>query len=66
MVPYPAAGPDRAFVLPSRIESLVMPTSVATTAELEPPQAARVRRAAIAAMRDPVFAIAIPPAIIEM
>src|SRR5450759_513079 len=62
MVPYPAAGPDSAFVLPSRMELLVMPTSVATVGLLEPPHAARVtRNAAIAAMRDPVFAIELPP-----
>src|SRR5437870_970356 len=33
MVPYAAAAPDRAFVVPRRIELLVMPTSVCVVGE---------------------------------
>ncbi len=55
------------MVVPSRIPLLVIPTSVATVGPAEPPQAAKVtRKAAIAAMRDPVFAIELPPVFIKM
>src|SRR6202521_4670007 len=67
MVPYPAAGPDRAFVLPRRMELLVIPTSVATVGLGEPPHAARVtKEAATAAIRAPIFDIELPPAFMEM
>src|ERR1700686_2028711 len=66
MGPYAAAGPDRAIVLPSRIELEVIPTSVCTVGLLEPPQAAAVtKRAATAASLDPVFRIETPSAFIE-
>jgi hypothetical protein len=51
------------MVLPRRIELLVMPTSVCGAGALEPPQAARAtNKATIAAIRDPVLFIDVPPA----
>jgi hypothetical protein len=67
MVPYAAAGPERAFVLPRRISELVMPTSVWGVGAAAPPQAAKVtRKAAIAAKRVPLFAIELPPNFMKM
>src|SRR6202165_384392 len=67
MVPYAAAAPDRAFVLPSKISVLVMPTSVWGAGVFEPPQAAMVTtKAAIAAIRVPLFAIEVPPNFMKM
>src|SRR5229473_2597155 len=67
MVPYADAAPDSAFVLPSKISVLVIPTSVWTVGAGEPPQAATaMKRAAIAAIRDPVFAIELPPVLMKM
>src|SRR5450756_2725933 len=44
-----------------------MPTSVWTVGEAEPPQAAAVtKRAATAAIREPVLAIEIPPAFMDL
>src|SRR5438874_9916146 len=62
MVPYAAAGPDCAIVLPSRIESLVIPMSVCGVGVAEPPQAARVtKKTASAANRGAFGPIEIPP-----
>src|SRR5260370_29055684 len=50
------------MVLPSRIELLVTPTSVAVGAPLEPPEAAMVaRKAASTQSRGPILAIEAPP-----
>src|SRR5690349_6421767 len=50
------------MVLPSRIWSFVMPTSVATVPPLELPQAAvKTRKTAAAAIRGPILAIGPPP-----
>src|SRR5450759_4582454 len=66
MVPYAAAAPDWAIVLPSRIELLVTPTSVWAAGVFDPPQAARaMKRAVIPAIRDPNFVIELPPAFME-
>src|SRR6267143_2340043 len=66
MVPYAAAGPDCAIVLPSRIESLVMPMSVCGVVVGEPPQAARVtRKTATAASRGAFGPIENPPALMN-
>src|ERR1700674_2968750 len=52
------------MVLPSRIELLVMPTSVWGAGVAEPPQATKeTRTAATAARRGPLCAIEIPPAL---
>src|SRR5437667_11181070 len=67
MVPYAAAGPDCAMVLPSRIESLVMPMSVCGVLVAVPPQAPRVtRKTATAASRGALFPIEIPPAVMNI
>src|SRR3989442_10675727 len=66
MVPYAAAGPDCAIVLPSRIESLVIPMSVCGVGVAEPPQAARVtKKTASAANRGAFGPIEIPPALMN-
>src|SRR4029077_16213601 len=64
MVAYSLAGPVWSIVLPSRIELLVIPTSVWGAGVPEPPQATRATRAAAtAARRGPFRAIEIPPAL---
>src|SRR3989441_3767668 len=66
MVPYAAAGPDCAIVLPSRIESLVIPMSVCGVGVAVPPQAARVtKKTASAANRGAFGPIEIPPALMN-
>src|SRR5207237_7298043 len=65
MVPYAAAGPDCAIVLPSRIESLVIPMSVCGVGVAEPPQAARVKKTASAANRGAFGPIEIPPVLMN-
>src|SRR5438445_190170 len=66
MVPYAAAVPDCAIVLPSRIESLVIPMSVCGVGVAEPPQAARVtKKTASAANRGAFGPIEIPPVLMN-
>src|SRR5437588_5429778 len=67
IVPYAAAGPERALVVPRRIELLVMPTSVCAAGAGLPPHAPRVtRKAATAARRAAFRPIEIPPTLIDL
>src|SRR2546429_2867358 len=66
IVPYAAAGPERALVVPRRIESLVIPTSVGGEGAGLAPRGPRVTRKAAAAARRAGFRpIAIPPKLID-
>ena len=64
IVPYAAAAPDRALVLPRRIELLVTPTSVWVVEVVPPPQAARVSKKTATAANPGAFRpIETPPRI---